>query len=315
MKVNILGCGGLGINLGGRFSKLFNIDNNPNIDICYIDFGRSNLTPDHPEDKTIVLPCTNEGNNGSGRKRDENYRSVVDNLERIINTFEPTDITIVVSSTSGGSGAVIAHVLINRLMQLGKIVIPYFVSSWNDETSAQNSLKALDGLFNLPEANGLPLPFYYASNGDNAFSKAVDDDILTSLATLCDVVTLEPHGLDNADLRNFFRWNATNELPNELAILETYRDVSKYNETECLASLRFSKSGDCLDDMGQYKVIQQLGDDVDQDSLDITISSEFLADVFKDGEARLEKHRTARARRKPSISRNANTTGDTNIVL
>lgn len=311
MDVTIYCCGGAALNIGPMFENQA-ITNKPKVKVVYLDLGRSNLKEQHDPDRTFIIPCEEDDKNGSGQHRAANVNSVVGNLDRILSTFEPSQFNVVLSSTSGGSGALINHLITDRLMKDGHVVIPMLIGTFESETSARNTIKALNGFYKLPQSNSRPLPLYYASNSDSTYSKEVDEDIVKTLWVLCEAITIEPHGLDNADVENFFMWNRTVESPNELALLETYIDTDTYNETQCLASLRFSKDAKEIDQSALYKVVQPLDEEYNLDSLDITISNENLEILFKDADSRLEKILTDKRKRSASLKREV-AAGDSNL--
>lgn len=315
MNVNVYCCGGAALNLGLKFEQEYSTEGRNQINVIYLDLGLSNIKSDHDSERTFIIPCSEEDKNGSGQLRSANAESVINNVDRILSTFEPAQFNIVLSSTSGGSGAVINHVLTDTLLKNDHVVIPMLIGTYESETSANNTVKALNGFYRMVEDNNKPLAIYYASNGENTYNQEVDTEILSTLYVICEAITIEPHGLDNADLTNFFHWNATIDSPNELALLETYIDVDEYEESECLASLRFSKDGKEVDKTGLYKVVQTIDEDYPNESIDITISNENVSKMFKEADKQIERIQNEKRKRSAAFKRDVSTGSGSSLQL
>lgn len=97
----IYGCGGMGANQtasflkhAGKFESGFG-----QISPFFLDTSNSNLRVlNVPEDHVYLI----EGVDGSGKKRDSNYRAISERSKEMLHRFKPGDLNIVIHSASGG---------------------------------------------------------------------------------------------------------------------------------------------------------------------------------------------------------------------
>ena len=121
MKMTVYACGGCGVNLLTPFVKNLGKAEPGFAEIhpVFIDTSRSNLKGEYPEDNLFLI----DGLDGSGKKRDANYKIINEKAPEVLHRFKPTPFNVVIHSTSGGSGSVIGSVLTSALLARGENVV------------------------------------------------------------------------------------------------------------------------------------------------------------------------------------------------
>ncbi len=139
MSISIFATGGTGINLGSKFEEVKNSKNvaiEP-ISISYIDTSESNIRHNKISKESLYLV---ENANGSGKNRAENYESIKEQVKKILLVNKPEEFNIVIASCGGGSGSVIAPLLVNELLEQKKAVVAVLVGSSDSTIEIKNTI-------------------------------------------------------------------------------------------------------------------------------------------------------------------------------
>lgn len=189
MKVTLIGTGGAGTNHLNRIVESYEYE----LDAIVIDTSKSNSIHKDVSESFVV------GNGiGSGRNRQHNAEALIHKVPKL--TTLDSDVVIILSSTSGGSGNVIANLLAATLLKAGKHVIMVLTSHVNTLRSAENTQKALQSLAGIcGEKYQIPTMLY-----DNKPGRAeVDKNINEDLTILLDLLTGTWSELDDTDKLKF----------------------------------------------------------------------------------------------------------------
>ena len=208
-SVTVIGCGGCGINMVRRSLG--------NLRACakyrYIDTSYSNV---QSGEEVIVVD-----GEGSGGVRAELAAKILKKVAAISSEdIHLADINIVVFSMSGGSGSVLAPLLIREIKRRGKLVVAMAVASSESLGHTDNLHKTLQSLENDATKFDICLPI---SIFDNAVSgkTAVDMLMPTKLNELVDILTLPTIELDKTDRLHWINVQKTIGAPAGLKILWT----------------------------------------------------------------------------------------------
>lgn len=99
-NVTVYCCGGAGINIGSFFEQ-YRDRSEPGFSLLstiYIDTSHSNINKNIPDEFTYIF----DGLDGSGKVRKENAEAISISVLDILHKFKPGDLSIVISSASGG---------------------------------------------------------------------------------------------------------------------------------------------------------------------------------------------------------------------
>ena len=136
---------------------------------------------------------------GSGGLRGSKVELIKEHIPRFMVKHPPADVNIIVVSSSGASGAVIAHFLLNEILAQGKKAIILVSQAPNNFLRATNSLKFLMGVRSLANHHqNSAVGYVYESNG-NSFKEA-DNNLIQDLIILLHFFSGKVGGVDSTDL-------------------------------------------------------------------------------------------------------------------
>lgn len=216
--MRVYACGGCGTNLAYRLQKdvtgTTHAVNFAKIDIAYIDSSDSNAFDDIPESSFLHAAHMY----GSGKFRAENADTLLDPefIGDVMRRFEPAEVNVVIAGAGGGSGAVIAHGIVGRLMELGKAVVVFIVGSKATRVDVSNSMKTVKSLDNLVHEHKQPLALFYRENSKEISREQVDEDVHEALLSLSVLWSGNNRELDRRDLENWLRYDRVTTHPAEL---------------------------------------------------------------------------------------------------
>lgn len=229
-KISIYACGGCGINIAKDLSMYNNQDGFAEQQIYLIDTSDSNL-PDGYDDKNTYLI---DGVDGSGYVRAENVDTIRRNIKPILQSFPPTDISIVVSSASGGSGSVIAPLLTRELLSSGKKVIVFAVGDTSTSIELNNTIKTLATYEQNAKTLGKPIPVSFYHNGlrEERATMIVNNNekIIRNIMHLAMLFSRQNRELDSADLANWIDYPKVTNIPPRMVALKFVAGKTDMND-------------------------------------------------------------------------------------
>ena len=219
-SVNVFGCGGAGINLLRSVTAYLSTRNTK---YRYIDTSYANI---HPGEEIIVIQ-----GEGSGLVRSHNATPILQKLTKLTDEeLNLSDINIVLFSMSGGSGSVVAPLLIRELHRRGKLVIAMTVTSSQSQKHTENTLKTLKSLENDAASYNIYLPICIFNN---RFGQGLVDKVFAhKLERLVDLLTLPTAELDKTDRLHWLNAQKTIGAAPGLRLLH----VSSYDNLDVQAS-------------------------------------------------------------------------------
>ncbi len=236
MKLNVYSCGGAGVNLLTPFLEMKTSPGFAELSPIFLDTSRSNLKGEYPEDKLFLI----EGLDGSGKKRDSNYKVISEKAKEILHKFKPSQFNVVVHSTSGGSGGVIGSVLVSELLARDENVVVMMVGSSDSRIEAQNTINTLKSYEVISNKRQKPVVAIYCENSKDKPRGKVDVEMRTSLLVLAAVFSGENRELDSADLINFLNFQKVTSYKPMLSYLDFFSkdiQVKKGQSVITLATL------------------------------------------------------------------------------
>lgn len=222
-RIQLYACGGAGVNIGKTFEALRGSQEIgcALMEIVYIDTSRANISQEIPEKHCYLL----KGVDGSGKIRRENYQAIADHTREILQMFEPTDLSIVVSSGSGGSGSVIAPSIVSELLERGEQVIVMVIGSTDTKLDMDNTLKTLKSYDAIVKKTGKPVVMVYLENNSKTSPRAVvDNSIKRVISSLSFLYSRENDELDSRDLHNWINFHIPTAYEPQVAILGIYEN-------------------------------------------------------------------------------------------
>lgn len=256
-KMMIYGAGGAGINVVQRCIEFwgeskYEVDRVCNYNHAFIDTSSSNVKKGMNEDNVYILPNLD----GSGKKRDENHLEISNVIKEVLVKHKPLDFNIVLFSLSGGSGSVIAPLLISELLSRNIPVIAVCIGSDESVLTANNTLKTLKSLEVIAKKNDKALNFIYQYNERGMPRGKADKAIEGYLSGFRFLFSGKNEELDSQDLINWLDFTKTTSLSPQLGLLEVYSSsddvVANHPNPVSVASLYTDKDVHGLTAVPEY---------------------------------------------------------------
>ena len=206
-SITIYSCGGMGVNLGTRFQQ-FNGAKSTDaaiISTVYIDTSRSNMRSDITDEQVFLVPSL-EGDalDGSGKKRDSNYKHIAPIIPEILHKHRAGDLNIVIHSASGGSGSVLGPLLVNGLLEQNRNVIVIMAGSRASAVEFKNTRDTFISYDNIATNRHKPIPIFYRENINGR--GVVDGEICSVIPLLATICSGNNRELDSQDITNFLNF-------------------------------------------------------------------------------------------------------------
>ena len=224
-KVKVYACGGCGSNIAKELWRPMG-DTDPGfaeVSVVFIDTSRSNLLklPEEMQDSFFHIRggLSNTAKDGSGMVRDTNYQPIKAAIPEILHDHEPGTVNIVIHSTSGGSGAVIAGVLVSELLSMNQNVVVLMVGSVGCEKEIHNTIQTVKSYQSIATTRKMPVIAKYVENGVSSMEEN-DAAIKVSVLMLAALFSGTNHGIDTQDLSSFLNYTRVCKHQPALASLE-----------------------------------------------------------------------------------------------
>lgn len=224
MKLNIYNCGGCGCNIGQKAEQTLHEMFDYDISFHYLDTSTSS----HVDD--VYIFASPDGQEGSGQFRKRLAKIVNDRMPKALDDgtiAPPAECNIVMYSTSGGSGSVIAPVLIRELLLRKANVISMAVAGFEGKRNVQNTAATLKTLAAMSGITKLPVVTTFFSN--EVGIKEADKSVISHLVQICRIFNPANDKLDISDIQSFLQYNRVTDIDPGLAILTVCTDLEEHN--------------------------------------------------------------------------------------
>ncbi len=323
-RVRLYSAGGAGINIGSKVQQLVRGEDSvyAELDTVYIDTSKANLHSNIPADKLYLI----DGKDGSGGRRAENYEDIAPRAREILNTFKPADLSIVLSSGGGGTGAILASCLVSELLAMDNLVVVVCVGDDATKTWASNTLKTLQSYENIAAKREKPVVVFYLQNGADMSRTTVDLRIQELVAALMLLFSRRNRELDGKDLYNWINYHKVTSHKPGLAALTLFSDkvnadIAKIGNLISIATLVADDLDPTLSKRPEVQTVGYVEGTIAGKKLSAPYHYVTSDGVFQNVSKQLEKvlaefEADAGARvKKTSIATNAATATDTGVVL
>ena len=190
-SVTLIGCGGCGINISRPFHS------HKNVNIRLFDTSDAN---ERSGEHVIIL---GDGH-GSGGDRSQNARIIERSIPQLTEVERPlTDVVIIMSSLSGGSGSLISPVLARDYAQRNVRVICVGVADTGYMVAAKNTANTLKTFHAITKNNDIRIPMILVSNDHASTQGQVNEMVTSMVAHLLDVLTVPVEEVDRNDRLNW----------------------------------------------------------------------------------------------------------------
>lgn len=207
MKLTVYAAGGTGTNIAKRIGDL-------DINVVFVDTSVSNL-------KSVTNPNVFlvEGMDGAGKYMNATYEEFKPIVSDVLLKFPPSDqLNVVVGSLSGGSGSVIAPMLVSKLVEDGYNTVGIGIVSDHSTTEISNALKSLKSYRGRSSVIKKAISLFAVSGATRSEADQQALHLISLLALLVDKKhTAE---FDTADLRSFLFFDRVTDNQPTVSIIE-----------------------------------------------------------------------------------------------
>lgn len=210
-KVNILACGGFGSNTMLQLMKrpIFELLKD-NLNLYALDTSQSNLKRFNgvPGEELIKKHLV-ENADGSGKHRAENYEQITTMVNDLANAGEIEGLVIIISSASGGSGAMIAAEAQDVLVKRKKPVVSMILGTDEDSQALGNTVKTIKTYQHKAAQGTKNFAMFYGENRNaqgQIDEAAADEMFVTNLEDLIMVGHADNEDLDSKDIYHWLNF-------------------------------------------------------------------------------------------------------------
>lgn len=202
--MNVWCCGGAGINIGhlALSAAFINTEGYAQLNFIFIDTSVSNLRGLSGIDPTHVYIFN--GKDGSGGMRALNAKEIASSMDALLVAHKPTKHNLIVCSTAGGTGSVIAANLAVRLNKEDLIAAAIIIGDSSNANYAQNTVGAVQSFSNMiGKLPGKTLPIVALVNRHGVARASVDMAALEYIQYFACLFSDQLNALDQSDVRNW----------------------------------------------------------------------------------------------------------------
>lgn len=249
-EMNFILCGGAGINIGKLLRKSNLNPRVPAATYLALDASGNNPIPEEyniPLERVTVAGDPTVLANGSGKVRSTNYQQAQPFVDNVMVKHGAGVFNIVVFSGSGGSGSILATLVIRWLKQNGYRFIAVNINDYTSTVEMDNAVKTMTGLATQTQENFLnaAIPHIPFENTPNLTRGEVDRDIVNKISTLSLFTTGSNEEQDLQDLLNILDYSTHYKVPAALSRISFYDDPTKYKGPKPVAVVSlFSSSSE-----------------------------------------------------------------------
>jgi hypothetical protein len=254
-NICLFACGGAGINIGSAFEN-FRGHVEPgmaSISTVYLDTSRSNLKPNLAEDHIYILE--NANSDGSGKERRQNSGPIMKSVKEMLQKHKPGYVNVILSSASGGTGAVIAACLTNELLAKDEMVVNITVGVLDSGKEIENTLDTLRSYEGIVEKTKKSVVVAYFENNTETPPSKVDEKITELVSAISVIFSRQNEGLDTRDKYNFLNVDRMTSYKAHAVGLETYAgelNKDEHDATITVASAVTNKDNRGIDFLVPY---------------------------------------------------------------
>ena len=224
-SMTIYACGGTATNIVRPWVEAFKKTENEYVaksTVYYLDTSTANGVDPSRDDSYVT-----KGTVGSGGIRNENYEVIMEETPSMLEKCRPADYCVLITSTSGGSGSVLAPAVARALMERDKVVVVLIVGDMRSGTEAKNTVKTLRSFFGIARNMNRALAGRYFENGVDGTMTEVDNLVRNYISSLAVLFSGRNHALDNRDVYNFFNYDRVSDREADFANIIITTNVSE----------------------------------------------------------------------------------------
>lgn len=313
--IRIFCCGGAGVGIG----KYFELERDKitpgyaSLSPVYMDTSKAS-TYEVPEKFFYHLP----EKDGSGGVRGENGADIMKYTGEMLQKFPPFDHNIVISSTTGGSGSVMAPSIVSELMAQGKSVIVFAVGGDDTLQYVKNTVTTMLSYENIAKTRSKPVVMQYLQNGVDGSIEDVDLKIHLAISCLTVLYSRQNKNLDSQDLHNWLHFDKVTSFQPQIGVLSIHQKELKLTDEGLISVVTLNKDLNGTR-VGQPVEYQRVGVPMNLDAnqkelmfpLHFAVTDGFIDSVMKNLRRQVREYDSKATAR---VVRNQLSTGDEKVA-
>lgn len=309
-KIRVFALGGTGINIVSALeaSREHTDPGMAHLDIVYADTSVASIPANIDRKHFYKLENPNAEIDGSGGERAHNAEEIAASHLEILHKFPAHELSIVVSSTSGGSGSVLANTIVSELLSQDKQVIVLAVGADDTKQYIKNTINTLVSYENIARNNERPVIMHYTQNGEAGMSiEQVNKRIRQVISALAMLFSRQNGNLDSRDLYNFLNFHNVTTFQPQVGVLSVNYGKLDIGDEQLisLATLSTSMDNTRVDQLVEYQrvgIVKSFTADgnseKDDQPIHFAVTDGFLDGVVRKMRKRLAQFEETAAQRK-----------------
>lgn len=247
-ELNVIVCGGAGINIAKLLKTNKLSQRLADASYVALDASGNNRLPEGLGLVVERVPVAGAGGqlaNGSGKVKSTNYTEAQPFVERIMNKYTPGVFNLVICSGAGGSGSMLATLVVRWLKLNGHSATLAIITDHTTQVEMENSIKTIQSMAVQTQTNFLnvPVPYMEFRNTPEKTRGQVDNEVINKLSLYSLFATGSNEEQDLQDLLNILEYSKHYNVPPALSHISFYDDPAKFKGTPPVAYVSlFDKS-------------------------------------------------------------------------
>lgn len=216
-------CGGAGINIGKALLKSpADAVSKMNREAGFVGLDSSNANDAEGLFEVEHMPSSKSSDGlakGSGKVQSTNYDKSVPFIKECLGRHKPAEFNIVVFSDAGGTGSMLAVMLVRELLRQGKVVVLMIISDHTSLVERKNSTNTLKSLVaqTTPGQLNKPIAFMQCINDTEHTRAEINAMCLNNLNLVSIFLTEGNEEADYEDIFNLLNYNKVLGVPPALS--------------------------------------------------------------------------------------------------
>lgn len=241
-ELNFIVCGGAGINIAKLLKTSSPSERTKNASFVALDASGNNRIADElgiPLERVPMSGDPKQLAQGSGKVKSTNYDEAQPFVNRVMNQYTPGVFNVVVCSGAGGSGSMLATLVVRWLKQNKHSVILAIITDHTTQVEMENSIKTVQSMAIQTQPNFLNTTIGYMEfrNTPEKTRGQVDKELVNKLSLFSLFANKDNEEQDISDLLNILDCAQAYKVPPALSHISFYDEPSKYKGPTPIATV------------------------------------------------------------------------------
>lgn len=232
-ELNIIVCGGAGINIAKQLKNSKYSEKVAKATYVALDASGNNRLPEElgiPLERVPLSGDQKQLAQGSGKVKATNYAEAQPFVTRVMERYTPGIFNVVICSGAGGSGSMLATLVIRWLKQNGHSAVLAIITDHTSQVEMENSIKTMQSMAIQTGPTQLNAPINYMEfrNTPEKTRGEVDKELINKVSLYSLFATRDNEEQDVQDLLNILDYSKHYGVPPALSHISFYSDAANY---------------------------------------------------------------------------------------